>query len=200
MRKYLVTIVIAFLIGLSFAWGQPAAAAAQGGSASDPLVAKSWADDYISRQFAAIQTQLDEIKAQLAAGGTKIVLTINSSTYTVNGQEKTMDTAAVINSDWRTLVPIRFVAEALGCTVDYTTKAGGSTDQVIIKGSAAVVLTVGSTAYTVDGVSRTMDTAPVINSDWRTLVPVRFVAEALGCRVDYATDNSGRTTAVYISK
>ena len=47
-----------------------------------------------------------------------------------------MDTAAVINSDWRTMVPLRFVAEALGCSVDYTTHADGSTDQVIIKGAA----------------------------------------------------------------
>ena len=49
-------------------------------------------------------------------GDTEIVMTIGSDTYTVNGDEKTMDTAPVIQNS-RTMVPVRFVAEALGYTV-----------------------------------------------------------------------------------
>ena len=200
MRRFIATITIAFLIGFSLAWGVTATAAGGAGGSADPLVAKSWADDYVERQFAPLQAQLDEIKDYLNGTRTQIVIHINSPYYTVNGESRTMDTVPVINSDWRTMVPVRFVAEALGCEVDYTTRPGGSTDKVYIKGDSTVVLTINSASYTVDGVARTMDTMPVVNSDWRTMVPVRFVAEALGCDITYETGSYGQTTTVYIRK
>ena len=49
-------------------------------------------------------------------GGTKIVMTLDSKTYTVNGKEKTMDVAPFAK-DNRTYVPVRFVGEGLGFTV-----------------------------------------------------------------------------------
>ncbi|MEF2824061.1 MAG: copper amine oxidase N-terminal domain-containing protein, partial [Peptococcaceae bacterium] len=49
-------------------------------------------------------------------GGTKIVMTLDSKTYTVNGAEKTMDVAPFAK-DNRTYVPVRFVGEALGFKV-----------------------------------------------------------------------------------
>ena len=200
MRKYLATILIAFLIGLSLACGVTASAATNSGSSADPLAAKSWVDDYVESSFAPLQTKLAELKATVAGLKRNIVLYIGRKDYTVNGESKTMDTAPLVNSDWRTMVPVRFVAEGLGCTVDYTKKPSGATDKVYIRGSSEIVLTIGSKTYTVDGKTKTMDTAPLVNSDWRTMVPVRFVAEGLGCTVDYTKDANGRTNAVYISK
>ena len=199
MRKYIATILIAFLIGLSLAFGVTASAATNSGSSADPLAAKSWVDEYVESSFASIRTQLDQLKAAVSSGR-NIVLYIGRSDYTVNGEARTMDTAPIVNSDWRTMVPVRFVAEGLGCRVDYSKKPDGSTDKVYVHGSSEVVLTIGSKTYTVDGKTRTMDTEPIVNSDWRTMVPVRFVAEALGCRVDYGTNAAGSTTTVYISK
>ncbi len=49
-------------------------------------------------------------------GGTKIVMTLDSKTYTVNGAEKTMDVAPFAK-DNRTYVPVRFVGEGLGFKV-----------------------------------------------------------------------------------
>ena len=49
-------------------------------------------------------------------GDTELTMTIGEDTYTVNGDEKTMDTAPVLKGD-RTYVPVRFVGEALGYTV-----------------------------------------------------------------------------------
>ena len=49
-------------------------------------------------------------------GSTKIVMTLDSKTYTVNGAEKTMDVAPFAK-DNRTYVPVRFVGEALGFKV-----------------------------------------------------------------------------------
>ena len=52
-------------------------------------------------------------------GETHIVLTIGSNTYSVNGKNLTMDTAAVIKNG-RTYIPARPVLEALGYTVTYS--------------------------------------------------------------------------------
>ena len=49
-------------------------------------------------------------------GDTELTMTIGEETYTINGAEKTMDTAPVLSGD-RTYVPVRFVAEGLGYTV-----------------------------------------------------------------------------------
>ena len=58
-------------------------------------------------------------------GDTELTMTIGEETYTVNGTEKTMDTAPVLSGD-RTYVPVRFVGEALGYTVTalYDTETG----------------------------------------------------------------------------
>jgi hypothetical protein len=49
---------------------------------------------------------------------TTIALTIGSTTATVNGRAETLDQPAVIVGS-RTLVPLRFVGEALGVTVNW---------------------------------------------------------------------------------
>ncbi len=69
----------------------------------------------------------DKRQAIITKGETKAVFTINSKTYTVNGQNKTMDTQAVIVNS-RTAFPIRFAAEAMGVTVGWD----GKTYTVII--------------------------------------------------------------------
>ena len=43
---------------------------------------------------------------------------IDSTDYYVNGQQRTMDTDPVIK-DGRTLIQVRFAAEALGCGVEW---------------------------------------------------------------------------------
>ena len=62
-------------------------------------------------------------------GETELVMTIGEDTYTLNGEEQTMDTAPVLSGD-RTYVPVRFVAEDLGFEVtplyDATTGATAS--------------------------------------------------------------------------
>ena len=57
-------------------------------------------------------------------GSTKIVMTLDSKTYTVNGAKKTMDVAPFAK-DNRTYVPVRFVGEGLGFTVTGLTNANG---------------------------------------------------------------------------
>ena len=62
--------------------------------------------------------------------GVKVVMTIGSATYTVNGAEKTMDVAPFINGS-RTMVPVRFVAEAFGIKVIPTYDENGATADIL---------------------------------------------------------------------
>ncbi|MBQ7660780.1 MAG: copper amine oxidase N-terminal domain-containing protein, partial [Clostridia bacterium] len=52
------------------------------------------------------------------AGKTEVKLTIGSNTAYVNGQTQLLDAAPVIDNG-RTLMPLRFIAEAMGATVDW---------------------------------------------------------------------------------
>ena len=48
-----------------------------------------------------------------------------------------------------------------------------------------ITLTIGSNVMTVDGQKMFLDTEPIIDGNGRTLVPVRAIAEALGCEVGW---------------
>ena len=65
-------------------------------------------------------------------GKTEVVMTIGETTYTVNGEEKTMDVAPEITND-RTYVPVRFVGEALGFKVIALSAADGTTASVVFQ-------------------------------------------------------------------
>jgi arylsulfate sulfotransferase len=110
-----------------------------------------------------------------------IIMNVGSNEYTVNGSAKNMDAIPYINSDSRTLVPVRFVSEALGCQVDWNDTERSVT---IAKAGTVIKMTIGSQVYSINGQEKTMDTVPVIAND-RTMVPVRFVSEALGAQVHY---------------
>ena len=66
-------------------------------------------------------------------GDTTIAMTIGETTYTVNGEEATMDVAPVIGSGDRTYVPVRFVGEALGYEVTALYAADGTTASVVFQ-------------------------------------------------------------------
>ena len=81
----------------------------------------------------------------------------------------------------RVLVPVRAIAEALGGEVSWD----APTHRVTIQTEEdIVILTIGRERFTVNGETRQMDVAPRIVGN-RTLVPVRFVAEALDRCVDW---------------
>ena len=81
----------------------------------------------------------------------------------------------------RVLVPVRFIAEELGAEVDWD----ASTRTVTIEANDdVIILTIGSSDFTINGETQQMDVAPRL-SGGRTLVPVRFIAEALDKCVDW---------------
>jgi len=126
----------------------------------------------------------------------KILLTVDKNTALVDGIEKAMDIAPFIDKNSnRTLVPVRFVSEFLGGTVDWN----ASTKSVTIKfGENAkseeleVKLTIGNTLVYVNGKEVKTDVAPLIK-DNRTFVPLRFIAETMGFSVEWNSTNRSIT-------
>lgn len=123
-------------------------------------------------------------------GDMSLQLTVGSNTYTVNGITYTADTQMVVQNG-RSFVPYRLLAEALGGAVNYD-----ATTQTIttVYGGTSIIMNIGSKSYTVNGTPQTMDVEPYINSDNRTMVPLRFLAEALGCTVTPQYAANGTTT------
>ena len=121
-----------------------------------------------------------------------VVMTIGSSEYVVDKQLFTMDAAPYVDSNWRTMVPIRALAEAFDATVTYDNDDRTVT---IEYNEQTIVMTVDEATYTVNGVEGEMDTEAVIKGD-RTYVPIRFAAEAMGFTVTALYDENSSTASV----
>jgi hypothetical protein len=79
----------------------------------------------------------------------------------------------------RIYVPLRGIFERLGATVVF---AGGQINAT--SGTHTIGLSLGSTSATIDGRPQYLDSPPLLEGG-RTLVPLRFVSQALGASVDY---------------
>ena len=119
---------------------------------------------------------------------------------TINDKAQTYDVMPVIDNG-RTLVPMRGIFEALGADIlwDDATKTVTGT-----KDGTKITLQIGNTLAKVNDNDVTLDVAAKI-IEGRTMVPVRFISEALGCNVDWNGDtktviiNSGYRMAKLIS-
>lgn len=113
-----------------------------------------------------------------------IKMKINDVNYTVNGQAKKMDAKPFISNS-RTLVPLRFIIEAIGGDVQWD----GDTRVVTVNSKGKnIILPIDSKKITVDGKEIAIDQAAIIKGD-RTYVPIRFVAENLGMNVNYINES-----------
>ena len=113
----------------------------------------------------------------------------------VNGSLVTFaDVKPYTDLQGRVMVPVRFVAETLGAEVTWN---GESRTVRIARDGAVMEIPIGSRTVSVSWLGRTatleMDTEAVLKND-RTMIPIRYVAEALGAYVDY----SGRYNTVGI--
>jgi titin len=128
----------------------------------------------------------NEASASIIRETVHVNLTIGSTVYTVNQQAKSMDVSPII-LDGRTLLPFRYVSEAIGADVrwDATTKKVTVTlDNTVIE------LWIGNSTARVNGVDKRIDPAnlsvkPMVLPPGRTMLPLRFIAENLGCDVEW---------------
>lgn len=110
--------------------------------------------------------------------------------YVNNSELTDLDVPAVIISD-RVYVPVRYVFESMGGEVSYNEE----NQQVFIGyDDNLILLTIDSYTMNVNGNEVALEVAPKIVND-RTMVPVRFAAEALNFTVDWDDE----TRSAYIS-
>jgi hypothetical protein len=108
------------------------------------------------------------------------IFTIGQSSFFLDGQSYNTDAAPFISSG-RTLVPVRYLAEALGAQINWD----AATQKVTItKGGTTMELTINSTTITVNGKASQLDAAPLLVNG-RTFLPARYIAEALGYTVQW---------------
>lgn len=116
---------------------------------------------------------------------TKLIkMKINDVNYSINGEGKKMDAKPFIKND-RTLVPLRFIVEAIGGEVNWDNDNRLVT--VNSKGKT-IVLPIDSKTIKIDGKDVNIDQAAIIKGD-RTFVPIRFIAENLDMVVNYINES-----------
>ena len=119
-------------------------------------------------------------------GTTRVTLTIGKNIGHVNNTAKVLDASPVIKNS-RTMLPVRFVAEAFGANVGWD----GATSTATLTGSdgSVVSITIGASVAIVNGKEVTLDSPAYIDpATNRTYLPVRAVAEALGATVFWNGD------------
>lgn len=142
------------------------------------------------------EVKKDEPKEKPKKQKVTVIMGINSKDLLTNGVRSQLDAAPLIKND-RTFVPLRALLEAFGAEVKYDDKTRVIT---ISLDDNVVVMTVGQKFYTVNGTPKTMDVEPYIMTGAdRTMVPVRFVAESLGYKVEASANRDGTTANVVFS-
>lgn len=108
----------------------------------------------------------------------------------LNGQPLTFQDAEPTIENNRTLVPLRAIFEALGVAIQWD---GNTQTVTATKGSTEIKMVIGGQAFKNGQPVELQVPAKVI--DGRTMVPLRFVGEALGCTVGW----DGNTQTITIT-
>lgn len=118
----------------------------------------------------------------------RIQLTLDDVTALFNEVPHLLEAAPFLEQgSARTMVPLRFLAEAFGATVNWDPASG----QITIQGSEEnqeallILLEPNQNTVLVNGSPLTLDCAPRILPPGRTFVPLRFLAEQLGATVEW---------------
>ncbi len=124
---------------------------------------------------------------------TKIVLQVGNKNAIVNGSTVKLEAPPVIVHG-RTLVPLRFIAEAFGAKVQWNPVF----KLVFISiGDKEIILQVGTPYASVNNRMVKLDAPPKIVNG-HTMVPLRFIAEAFGASITW--DNTTRSITIVYPK
>ena len=148
---------------------------------SDP---ETWSYNVKSENcgFVEVRGQVNTNTPALASG---ITVTINGTAV------QWTDVQPFINSDNRTMVPLRAVGEALGLSVSWD---GTAREAIFSNGTKTIYFPINSKYYRTEGGGYgSMDTAAVIVND-RTFAPIRYLAEYFGYTVGW--DGNTRTVLI----
>lgn len=128
---------------------------------------------------------VDEKGNPILPGGIgTIILSINNPYMTVNGAQREIDpgrgTVPIVYNG-RTLLPIAAVIEAAGGTVKWL----AAEKKVTIEQKGTIIdLWIDKNETLINGKPGMTDVAPIIKNS-RTMLPLRFIADNLGAKVDW---------------
>jgi hypothetical protein len=176
--------------------------------AGDALLTRDGLDYLLGQRLSPRQLQVESLLARAAAAETRlralqdqllrrIYLWPGDTRVEYRSPDGQLTATAALDvppliQAGRTLVPLRFVGEALGAAVSWQ----GETQQVAyLTDRLQIILTIGQNTALLNGQAVTMDASPRILNG-RTLVPVRFVSQWLGAAVNW-DDQAGRVEIRY---
>jgi len=110
-------------------------------------------------------------------------------TVLLNSRPLSFDQPPVIVND-RTMVPLRAIFQALGAQVNWDSATQTVT---ATRGDTVIILVIGSPTAFKDGETVTLS-QPALLLGGRTMVPLRFVSEALGAQVNW--DSATQTVTI----
>ncbi|MBQ9091513.1 MAG: AMIN domain-containing protein, partial [Anaerotignum sp.] len=115
-------------------------------------------------------------------------------TIKIDGKEMVPKDMPAVSIDGRTMLPMRQIAQELGCEVVWNEAA----QQVyVVNDDYTLVFTINKTTGVQNGKNFTMDVPPMIVND-RTMLPVRALATALD--LDITWDDPSRTVLIETKK
>ncbi len=135
--------------------------------------------------FVPLNASAEDIKATFSIG---------SQTYTMGEGLHVMDGEPFIQ-DGRTFIPIRYLALALEVPEENIKWISKSQKVVLKKDEKKITLTVGEKTMEVNNESSSMDVAPIVKNG-RTYLPARWLAEALGYKVQWQESNGNITISL----
>lgn len=115
----------------------------------------------------------------------KIKLWIGKKTAFVNEDPIRLDEAPYIQSG-STLVPLRFIGEAFKANVEWIKEGKGKI--IITMPNHKILLSIGDLQAFVDNQEYTLSVPPEIKNG-RTFVPLRFIGEGLGAKIEWKPEN-----------
>lgn len=134
---------------------------------------------YSQEEIQRIQESIKEINAKYPG-----IKTIPVENVISKNLKMKFDTPPVIKSG-RTLIPVRAISEGLGAEVKWNEQESKVT---ITKDGKEIVLQLGSNIAYINGVETKLD-VPAETMNNRTIVPLRFIAESLGLKVEWDQEN-----------
>ncbi len=188
MKKYFIIAICLSLIALNFpVW------------AEEQLMTKLYFDNWLrnatspleqqinalKNTFSQLENDIRKLRSQLT---TTIKVTIGQKSAVIDDKTTQLDVAP-INQNGRTMVPVRFIGEAFGANFAWDEKARKVTYTL---DNLKIELYIGKTKAYVNGKSVILDTSPII-SEGRTMVPLRFVGESLGAKLEWDNDTQTAT-------
>jgi len=197
MRSRWPIVLCLIILLLGFLYVQTAGATSpQPGTQEDPLVTRSYVERALQETTASLQEQITYLTAEIrslekriasleARYAPPVVLTIGSKKAMIG--DRVVDlSVAPFTREGRTMLPFRFVGEALGAQVGWEQ----ATKTVSFKlGEREVSLSIGSRVAQVNGEKVNLEIPPQLVQG-TTMVPLRFVADSLGARVEWIPEKS----------